>query len=214
VENNQKEKNGQEQKARKIMIYIKLNRRICELSCPSYYSPVVVLDLQAFQMFCTKVNSITIIIRHPRTNVDMITSVFKFYFDETMYGSDGAGQVHSNYTRVYNIGDPARSDGEDDSDNPCILLFNGRQLTHVFLYVPYHRDQRFLREIRLFRNPRTRGSCPICMEDDVELVDLHDNAFGHRTCMSCAVRIDKCPICREICGRHEIPTHPVISTTV
>lgn len=169
-----------------------LNYEMHEVKCPSYYRPTVIMDLRPYDMYCTDINTITILMKHPRQNIDMISAVFRFYFDGDTPRSS-FGQVHSHYIKIYNLDDQLQCDKETDH---CILFLDGTQLTHIIMYMPYHKDTRFLREIRSIHNGRRDGTCIICLED-TELINLHNDEFNHEVCRACLLKIENCPICRS-----------------
>lgn len=177
------------------MIFLKLNKKLYEFRCPSYYSPMIILDMRSQTIVCDPVNVLTLVLVRPRINIDLISSVSRFYFDDALIASGKTGQIYSSYSKIYNVNDPA-SDA-DDTHNPCILLFKGKQLVQILLYIPYHTNQHFLKDIRFIHHGRRVGCCPICTDSDTELINLHNNTFYHEVCRSCLFRLETCPLCRQ-----------------
>jgi len=58
-------------------------------------------------------------------------------------------------------------------------------------FAPYKRRKYFISKLFNFHK---KADCPICFEN-CKMVKLHNS--NHYVCMSCFLKIDKCPICRE-----------------
>lgn len=167
--------------------YIMLNYVMYEMTCVKYYLPLMTISLRHLDLICDKTNSITILILYPRVNIDMISSQFQFYFPtaETLYG-----QVHSHFIIVYNTNNPG-----DVDKSYCILNMEGMHLIDIILYLPNHPSP-FLKELRYRFHQRSVGGCPVCFEENVNLINLHNDAFNHSVCEKCLLQINKCPFCR------------------
>lgn len=172
-------------------VYVMLNYVMHEIECPKYYLPVVLIDLRPFHMMCEKVNSMTMLMREPRTNMDLISSVFQFYFG---YQPEEAshGQVRSHHVIIYHLEKP----WETADEHPCILFLEGMRLVEILIYIPFQ-NQRLLAQIEYYFHPKRRGSCLVCREEDVILINLHQNQYRHEVCSGCLWKIQHCPLCRQ-----------------
>jgi len=176
------------------MLYVMLNYVMHEIECPKYYLPVILIDLRPFHMICEKTNAFTLLLHEPRTNIDLLSSVFRFYFEEDSLADRFHGQVRSNYSIIHNIEKPWES--RNENQHPCILFLEGTNLVEIMLYVPYQ-NRRYLVEIQYYFHPKRRGSCSLCFEEDAILINLHQNHYYHEVCTDCVFQIHNlCPLCR------------------
>lgn len=167
-----------------------LNYEMFEIPCHKYYLPIVLLDVREHKLVCQEVNSLLILMRNPRPNIDLVSEKIQFYF-ETENGDSSLGQVESNITFFYNIDNPKQKTKEK-----CMFFFEGFHLTEILFYFPYIPHQRFLMDIRFFNHEKRDGKCRICFEETT-LVNLHNNMFRHEVCKNCLYRISQCPFCRK-----------------
>ena len=178
-------------------VYVMLNYVMHEIMCPQYYLPIILINLRPLNMVCETVNSLTMLIKEPRINIDLISSVFRFYFPTPPEDTTYHGQVRSQYVIVYHLDEP----WESTDEHPCILFFEGMTLVEILVYIPFQ-NQRFLKQIQYYFHPKRKGSCLVCLEDDVVLVNLHQNQYHHEVCSNCIFKVDQCPLCR-----HPVPQY-------
>jgi len=173
-------------------VYIGLNYEWFHITNVKYYVAVILLNVRDKELQCTKTNSITILMENPRTNIDLLSAVFYFFFHEWPQ-EDTLGQVISKCTVFYH------SENKEFVDTyPCILFLKGSILEEILIYLP-ERPQEFLREIKYLNYPRRTSLCVVCLEENITVVNVHDNHFSHEMCMKCILQLKQlqCPICRE-----------------
>lgn len=170
-------------------LYVMLNYEMFEIPCEKYYKPIICLELRPYNLKCLEENTITILMRNPRVNIDLFSSVFHFFFDGTQDG-DYLGHVRSDSTLIYNLDEP-----QEHFNSSVILLSQGYYLVELIIYIPPARRPFYLREIEYWKHQKEEGECPICFEEKT-LVNLHNNEFRHHVCGQCILQLTSCPICR------------------
>ena len=173
-------------------IYIGLNYEWFHIVNVKYYRPLILINVMDHQMQCKKTNSITILMENPRTNIELISAVFYFYFQDWPQ-SGSMGQVISKCTILYT------TDNQQEPETyPCILFLKGTQLEEILVYLPT-RPSDFLRELKYHFFPQREGSCVVCLEDNCSVINVHANHFQHEICNDCLMKLKQhqCPICRE-----------------
>lgn len=172
-------------------LFLMLNYEMIEIPCEKFYMPIVFLDLREYKLTCQEVNSFMILMRNPRTNIDLLSGVFQFFFESSeQIGDSFLGQVQSNLNLIYNMNNTKFKDSL-----PFIIFTQGYQLIELLLYLPAFKQQTLLREIVYRSHSIREGECPICMEQK-NLVNLHQNEFHHEVCKTCLFRLTQCPMCR------------------
>ena len=173
-------------------VYIGLNYEWFHIVNVKYYRSILLINVVDQQMQCKKTNSITILMENPRTNIELVSAVFYFYFqDWPQTGS--MGQVISKCTILYT------TDNKQNQESfPCILFLKGQHLEEILVYLPV-RPTDFLRELKYHFYPTRQGSCVVCLEDNTTVVNVHANDYAHEMCNDCLLKLKKreCPICRE-----------------
>jgi hypothetical protein len=173
-------------------VYIGLNYEWFHVVNVKYYRPVILINVTDQQVMCKKKNSITILMENPRTNIELVSAVFYFYFQD--WPQTGTmGQVISKCTILYTA-----DNKQNQESYPCILFLKGQILEEILVYLPT-RPVEFLRELKYHFYPQRKGTCVVCMEDDVTLINVHQNSFNHEMCNSCLLKLKQhsCPMCRE-----------------
>lgn len=168
-----------------------LNYVMYEVKCTKYYLPLIYVDLRALELVCDRVNTITILMMHPRINMDMISSQFRFYFTDE--NNDRYGQVHSQCMIVYHMNEPSKID-----KLPCLLYLEGMRVRAILIFLPYPETD-VMKELCYHKHRRRKGCCPICFEER-SLVNLHNDDFFHEVCFPCLFKIHQCPLCRLALG--------------
>lgn len=175
-------------------VYIGLNYEWFHLTTVKYYTPVLLINVKEKQLQCLRTNSITILMENPRTNIELISAVFYFYFHDWPQ-SQNLGQVISKCT-IFNCID----DKKNTEQYPCILFLKGSVLEEILIYLPT-RPTSFLREIKYKKNYHQRedGMCVICLDENTTVINVHENnEFNHELCMKCILQLKQflCPLCR------------------
>ena len=128
--------------------------------------------------------------RNPRTNIDLISGVFQFSFENKPESTE-LGQIQSNINFIYNMDNP-----NSKISYPFILFTEGYKIIEILLYMPCYKKQNFLKQIIYTQFPQTDGECIICFEQK-KLVNLHKNHHQHEVCWDCLFKIYQCPLCRS-----------------
>lgn len=171
-------------------LFLMLNYEMFEIPCEKYYLPIVLLDLREYKLVCQEINSMMLFMRNPRTNIDLLTGVFQFFFEKKDVEESFMGQVQSNLSILYNMDKTKKKE-----QLPFILFTQGFQLIELLIYFPSFKKQSLLRDIVFCSYPRREGECPICMENRT-VINLHNDNYHHEVCRPCLLRISQCPICR------------------
>jgi len=177
-----------------MILYLMINYEMYEIACPMYYLPIVLLDIVEHDIQCQEMNSITMLMKNPRSNMDMISAVFHFYFEGGTDDVDRVtpGQVTSRYMIIYDM------DSVDEVVTdyyPCVLFLRGKKLCEILFYMP-PQALPFRRELLYRFHPRRTDVCPLCLEER-PLINLHKNDFRHELCLDCVLHIrPRCPFCR------------------
>jgi hypothetical protein len=142
-----------------------------------------------YQMKCNLTNSFLFFIENPRTNIELISGFFEFYFKQIPHDYT-LGQVISKTLITYN----------DDISNcyefmPCILFTNGLYLQEILIYLPFQ-NFTFHKELKYHFVDKIDYQCSICLENK-KCINLHNNQFYHCVCKDCILKMDNfCPVCR------------------
>lgn len=174
-------------------LYVMLNYVMHRVECPRYYLPLILIDLREHGLMCDRINSLTLLMKNPRPNIDLISCVFDFYFPASPAIGTECGEVHARHRIIYNIDRPM----ESEEHRLCVLFLEGRMLREILLYMP-HPPGHYLRQLMYHHFPRRDGACIVCCEEETVLINLHGNEFEHEVCETCLLRVNQCPICRSI----------------
>jgi hypothetical protein len=172
-------------------LFLMLNYEMVEIPCEKYYLPIMMIDLRPYKLICQDVNSLMILIRNPRVNIDLMSSIFSFFFDHEDIEDSFYGEVQSDLSVIYNLENKMK----ETKTQPFILFTEGYKLIELLIYFPNSKKQSFLKEIAYKQNESREGECPVCMEQH-SLVNLHNNEFQHELCWNCLFKVNKCPLCR------------------
>ena len=172
-----------------------LNYKMFSIPCPKYYLPLILIEVREYNMKCTLNNSIIFFMENPRTNIELISAFFEFYFEE-LPSSETQGQVSTKSMIVYRkVDDPTIQDPTLFEFIPCILFTQGSFIHQILIYLPVQ-ILSYLRELKYMFLPRSLDTCSICLEEK-KVINVHQNQYSHHCCLSCLLCIEKkCPICR------------------
>lgn len=173
-------------------VQILLNSHWYRVSVSKYYHPVLLLDMRSFRIQCQMTNRIQIKADNPRTNISYLSAVFQFFFHDWPSQSY-MGQVVSRYSVMY-----CDKNVMDVDQFPCILFLSSLQLDEILMYLP-PRPMMFLKEIRLRNIALLKGFCVICLEQNTDVVNVHQDNYHHEMCKDCLLQYpnSQCPICRR-----------------
>jgi hypothetical protein len=161
-----------------------------EVNFDKIYFPLYLVDLRVLDIRCEISNTFLFFIENPRVNIELVSGFFEFYYN-SIPGDETLGQVLSKALITYRLGEDAVTDM-----SPCVIFTKGLKILELLIYMPTN-DLVYIRELQYYFFPKVEAECVICMDDRKDVMDIHQNNFEHYVCMSCVLRIKKCPVCRE-----------------
>jgi hypothetical protein len=172
-----------------MSVYCLLNSDKFKVNYSKFYNPLLLIDVKKYQMKCNLKNSFLFFIENPRTNIELVSGFFEFYFKSAPQDFT-LGQVISKTLITYS--DSSKNNHEF---MPCILFTTGFYLQEILIYLPFQNFS-FHRELKYRFLEKKEYKCAICLEDKM-CVNVHSNDYNHCICTECILRIDSvCPICR------------------
>lgn len=166
-----------------------LNQIKYQIPFVKYYNPLLLIDVRSFNMKCQLTNTFMFFIENPRTNIDLVSGFFEFYFKSNPEDFT-LGQVVSKALILYS------STSKDCEFMPCILFTSGFLLQEILIYLPSQTFS-FHRELYYFFFPQTPFSCMVCLEQKL-CYNVHNDSFEHMVCRDCLLCINsQCPLCRK-----------------
>lgn len=172
-----------------MSIYCLLNSDKYKISYSKFYNPLLLIDVKKYNMKCNLTNSFLFFIENPRTNIELVSGFFEFYFKNNPQEYT-LGQVISKTLITYS--DSCKNNHEF---MPCILFTTGLFLQEILIYLPFQNFV-FHRELKLLNMDKVFMKCPVCLEEK-QCINLHMNMYNHCVCKDCALKIENsCPICR------------------
>lgn len=172
-----------------MSVYCLLNSHKYKISFTKFYNPLLLIDVKKYQMKCELNNSFLFFIENPRTNIELVSGFFEFYFKNNPQEFT-LGQVISKTLITYN----------DQKPNifefmPCILFTTGFYLQEILIYLPFQSFP-FHRELHYYFVEKMMYSCAICLEEKL-CINVHQNIYNHCVCQECILKIESaCPVCR------------------
>jgi hypothetical protein len=161
-----------------------------EVNFDKIYFPLYLVDLRVLDIRCEISNTFLFFIENPRVNIELVSGFFEFYYN-SIPGDETLGQVLSKALITYRLGEDAVTEM-----SPCVIFTKGLKILELLIYMPTN-DLVYIRELQYYFFPKVEAECVICMDDRKDVMDIHQNNFEHYVCMSCVLRIKKCPVCRE-----------------
>lgn len=172
-----------------MSIYCLLNHEKYKVNYSKFYNPLLLIDVKKYQMKCSLTNSFLFFIENPRTNIELVSGFFEFYFKNNPQDFT-LGQVISKTLITYS--DTSKSNHEF---LPCILFTTGLYLQEILIYLPFQNFS-FHRELKYYFTEKIEYQCSICLEEK-RCINLHQNNYHHCVCTECVLKIDnQCPVCR------------------
>jgi len=172
-----------------MSIYCLLNQDKLKIDYSRFYNPVLLIDVKKYNMKCNLTNSFLLFIENPRTNIDLVSGFFEFYFKNAP-NEYSLGQVISKTLITYNNLNP-----NNHEFMPCILFTIGFVLQEILIYLPFQ-NFTFHKELKYYFVSKMRYKCSVCLEEK-DCINLHKNLYNHCICMQCILKIDNvCPLCR------------------
>ena len=154
-----------------------------------YYNPLLLIDVRSFQMKCTVTNTFMFLMEHPRSNIELVSGFFDFYF-KSIPEEFTLGQVVSKTMILYS------STSRTSDFMPCILFTSGFNLQEILIYLPVQTFS-FHRELYYYFYPSVQHTCVVCL-DTKPCYNLHADSFEHMVCHECVLRLShQCPLCRR-----------------
>ena len=174
-----------------MRVIVSLNYQWLCIENVKCFTPVVLVNCRPFHLQCKRTNAITILIKDPTTNIDLVVSVFYFFF-ESWPQPDTLGQVISRCSIIYSMENPMFHETLS-----CILFLKEDMLEEILLYLP-PRPTTFLRELVYSMKEATENLCPVCLEE-TSVRPVHEPPLGHLFCLSCILQFKTtmCPLCRR-----------------
>lgn len=172
-----------------MSIYCLLNSNNYTVNYSKFYNPLILIDVKKYDMKCNLTNSFMFFIENPRTNIELVSGFFEFYF-KTSPNDYTLGQVISKTLITY-----SDSIMNNHEFMPCILFTTGLYLQEILIYLPFQ-NFTFHRELKIKFLLKVNDKCSICLEDK-ECINVHQNQYHHAICSECIMKIDNtCPVCR------------------
>jgi hypothetical protein len=172
-----------------MSIYCLLNKDKYVVSFSKFYNPLLLIDVKKYNMKCNLTNSFLFFIENPRSNIELVSGFFEFYF-KSIPQDFTLGQVISKTLITY-------SDTLYKSHEfmPCILFTTGLYLQEILIYLPFQNFP-FHRQLKVHFIDKIFDKCSICLENK-NCINVHQNKYNHFICSDCILYIDNtCPICR------------------
>jgi hypothetical protein len=126
-------------------------------------------------------------------NIELVSGFFEFYYT-TIPSEDTLGQVLSKALITYKLEDehsPAVTDM-----TPCIIFTKGLKILELLIYMPTN-ELSYVKELLYYFVPKLQAECVICLDDKTNIINLHNDVYKHYVCVSCVLKITRCPICRK-----------------
>jgi len=183
-----------------MTVYVMLNDKVYTIEFGKFYTPSLLIDVRKYNIECDMNNKFLFFIENPRVNIQLISGFFDFYF-KTTPKTYMLGQVVSKILISYKTLDSIW-EASDNIRNvvdfmPCVLFTKGLFLQEILIYMPFQRHF-YLKELKYYFEPKLKGQCFICMEEEIPLINLHKDEFYHCVCTKCILKLDdECPLCRQ-----------------
>jgi len=174
----------------------------------SYHNREINIEIDDERLACQAQNRTRIILNNPRINIDLIYSVFDFFFENWPIDQqqESTGRVLFPVQVIHNM-DTNMTDMmiDDNTHELGTLIIRNAHVVRIIIPIPSF-PQSVCREICASHAIRTRSiqsheECPICLTSPGVLVRFHDNEekWAHLFCATCIMAIDSlvCPICRR-----------------
>lgn len=174
----------------------------------SYHNREITIDIDEGRFPCQAQNRMRIILNNPRVNIDLVYSVFDFFFENwPIEQNDATGRVLFPVQFIHNL-DTNITMTEDTFREMGTLTIRNSHVVKVVIPIPSFPDG-ICRELCALHAIRTRSvasceECPICLTSPGVLVQFHEHShdgWAHLFCASCIkqMSIDTmlCPICRR-----------------
>ena len=172
-----------------MSIYCLLNSDKFKVTYSKFYNPLLLIDVKKYQMKCNLTNSFLFFIENPRSNIELVSGFFEFYFKNAPQ-EFALGQVISKTLVTYSDSTP-----NNHEFMPCILFTTGLYLQEILIYLPFQSFP-FHRELRYYFIDKMDYQCVVCLENK-KCINVHQNTYNHCVCPECILKIDSlCPVCR------------------
>lgn len=173
-----------------------LNNSFHNVEYSGFYKPLLLIDVRKNLVRCDLNNTIFFYVENPRTNIELISGYFEFYF-HTSPQDFMLGQVISKSMISYRTTSSITSILQNHHEYlPCILFTKGFYIQEILIYMPIQ-NLPFLRELKYYWYARFTERCCVCLDEKDNIINVHQNAYHHLVCFNCLLRIEPiCPICR------------------
>jgi hypothetical protein len=172
-----------------MSVYCLLNQDKFKVTYGRFYNPLLLIDVKKYQMKCNLTNSFLFFIENPRTNIELVSGFFEFYFKTTPQDYT-LGQVVSKTLITYSDSCP-----HNYEFMPCILFTMGLYLQEILIYLPFQNFS-FHRELKYHFVKKIEYKCSVCLETK-NCINVHENQYLHCVCTECILKIESvCPVCR------------------
>lgn len=201
---------------RMFFVRIQINDRWVNHPTQSYYSPLLYINMSEYDVRCEQNNAFKILIQNPRNNIDLLFSIFEFYFDiwplpdpivssQSHMGDERTeshfGQVTFPVSCIYSVSSPTiyssvstpKSLLEKETSHMLegLVAFENGNMTDIWITIPTF-PQILCREIQLRTLPsRHHVTCDLCTDTDTRVYNLHPDSTHepHEFCMTCLLKI-------------------------
>jgi len=172
-----------------MSVYCLLNNEKYKVPYEKFYNPLLLIDVKRFQLKCNLTNSLLFFIENPRHNIELVSGFFEFYF-KSIPDEYTLGQVISKTMILYS------KESSHYEFMPCILFTSGFFLQEILIYLPLQNFP-FHRQLKYYFFQTNKDQCIICLEDNIDCYNVHQDKYKHNICKNCILKIDSiCPICR------------------
>lgn len=163
-----------------------INHQMYYIQFCKTYHPIYLIDLRHLNVICKMQNTCMFFLENPKTNIELVSGFLEFYY-RLLPSADSLGQIMSKalitFSQAY------------QEMTPCVIFTKGLQIIELLIYMPAHTFS-YMRELRYHFLPHMRAECVICLENKSNVYNIHQNHFQHNVCLSCVLKITKCPLCR------------------
>jgi len=176
-----------------------LNGVIYAIDFDKYQNSLLLIDLRKYVISCEVLNNtILFFMKNPRINIQLISTSFEFYFEQSPEAFM-LGQVVSKSLISYRTHKSIHFNVVDNNDYlPCILFTKGLLLEEILIYMPIQKLL-YIRELQYSFFNRSIDQCCICLDVRDDVINVHQNQYHHVICSECLLQIHPplCPICRQ-----------------
>lgn len=172
-----------------MSVYCLLNKDKFRVHYSKFFNPLLLIDVKKYQMKCNMTNSFLFFIENPRSNIELVSGFFEFYFKNVPQDFT-LGQVISKTLISY-----SDTNLNHHEFMPCIIFTTGLYIQEILIYLPFQ-SFTFHRELKYHFVEKMDFKCSVCLEDK-PCINVHGNQYNHCVCTDCILKIeDVCPVCR------------------